>query len=72
MAYKYSPDSELRTLRHLDQRLDIIRRKVDELTQVTPSLLNEKHAMKVEKFLDSVLRKPTNQDKSDRNVLPAQ
>jgi regulator of replication initiation timing len=72
MANKYSTDSELRTLRHLDQRLETIRRKAEQLKQVTPSLLNEKHAMKVEKFLDSVLRKPTNQDKSDRNVLPAQ
>jgi hypothetical protein len=72
MANKYSTDSELRTLRHLDQRLETIRRKAEQLKQVTPSLLNEKHAMKVEKFLDRVLRKPTNPDKSDGNVLPAQ
>jgi hypothetical protein len=57
MTDKDPSDSELQTLRHLERRLDIVRRKADQLKQVTPSLLKEKHAMEVEKFLDGVLRK---------------
>jgi regulator of replication initiation timing len=57
MTDKDPSDSELQTLRHLERRLETVRRKVDQLKQVTPSLLKEKHAMEVEKFLDGVLRK---------------
>jgi hypothetical protein len=57
MTDKDPSDSELQTLRHLKRRLETVRRKVDQLKQVTPSLLKEKHAMEVEKFLDAVLRK---------------
>jgi hypothetical protein len=57
MTDKNSSDSELRTLRDLEQRLDIVRSKVNQLRRVTPSVLEEKHVLEVEKFLDGILRK---------------
>jgi HPt (histidine-containing phosphotransfer) domain-containing protein len=57
MTGKDSTSSELQALRELDQRLESVRRKVNQLEQVTPSVLEEKHALEVEKFLDGVLRK---------------
>jgi hypothetical protein len=57
MNGKDSRANELQALRELGHRLETVRRKVNQLEQVTPSLLEEKRALEVEKFLDAVLRK---------------